>query len=330
MLPVIVIILGGAAAYQYAARQRDVSDAYRAGSADTVATVDAMHRGAQMAQRDAVILDPRLAIAAVTDQTPAIRRVTARAMRELERRAQLVSDVPLGSRISGMGAALPADVVAQRISEETPSVTWLEVRKLLKAQGVPPESIQRVKQRFARAGVDERAALLEALQTATTNYQGTPEDRAARQNQSVERLYSWVLQRLTVLEDRAAKMGARGLRVQSRLATYREQAAAARSRQDRETLVRIAAKLKGASTDENKPKRKRRKRRSVVRGAGRAAAGAGRAVGNVLKKVTPRPLKRLVKRVGRKRRRGPRKRATIDLRGMMGLVLGPASPVPMV
>mgnify|MGYP001254113588 CR=1 FL=1 len=295
MLPVIILILGGVTAYQATAGRRQ---AYAAGVADAVATVEATHKGAQMAQRDAVILDPALEIAAVTDQSHGIRRVSARAMRELERRS---TALPLFTAISGMGAAIPPDVVAQQIAEESPGVRWVQVLKRLRARNTEPDVIARVKSRFARASEDERRALLSALDDDDDQRTRRERKSAGGRKRSTEQLYVWILERLTVLEGRAAtKRGLRSQQVQSRLATYREQAAAARQRDDRQTLVQIAAKLKGESS------KKRKKRNKPLSRVKRLVRGA---VGTVTK-----PARRLIRR----RRR--------SLRGMMGLIMGPGFP----
>ena len=187
MGPIVCIIIGAGLAQALTASR--AASAYRAGVQDSLDTAAATAEGARIAQGYALSLDPVQAIASVTDQSLALAEVSRANIRELDRRA---SALPLFTRISGMGAAMPPAAVAEAI------VTFAESARRIS----PPRSY-----------VDRALATMPGRSNARVRwYREYREARPVRQWDMVEakledrdarkniRLRSWILERLAILE----------------------------------------------------------------------------------------------------------------------------------
>ena len=187
MGPIILICIGAGVAH--ALNHGRAGSAYRAGVRDSLDTAAATAEGARLAQGYALSLDPVQAIAQVTDQSLALAEVSRASMHELDRRA---SALPLFTRISGMGAALPPRAVARAIvtfSESARRVSpprWYENRAL---SAMPRRSAERL--RWLREYREARPVRQWDMVEAKL------EDRDARKN---IRLRGWICERLAILE----------------------------------------------------------------------------------------------------------------------------------
>lgn len=197
MGPIILICIGAGVAH--ALNHGRAGSAYRAGVRDSLDTAAATAEGARLAQGYALSLDPVQAIAQVTDQSLALAEVSRASMHELDRRA---SALPLFTRISGMGAALPPRAVARAIvtfSESARRVSpprWYENRALA---AMPRRSNERL--RWLREYREARPVRQWDMVEAKL------EDRDARKN---IRLRGWICERLAILEAAARNRLERG------------------------------------------------------------------------------------------------------------------------
>ena len=187
MGPIVCIIIGAGLAQALTASR--AASAYRAGVQDSLDTAAATAEGARIAQGYALSLDPVQAIASVTDQSLALAEVSRANIRELDRRA---SALPLFTRISGMGAAMPPAMVAQRI------VTFAEAAA---RRGPPRHVVARSLEHLSRAQRERFWNRWERL--SPTEQWAAWENRADDDDAKNLRLRRWIIERLAILEGAA-------------------------------------------------------------------------------------------------------------------------------